>query len=495
MTGDLAVANNAALVLQNVGGIVGSLTAGGADFSDADTGLMLDGGKLTVTGSFLGGANSSTPNGYQIDDGGELDVKGALTAHSSRFELSKGGQLKAESTVGGGGSRYTIDGDASVFTAAALFTSDGDTIAATNGGVVALQDLQEGAGGVSLSADNTSSVEIGWSGGKATTPAGAPSPSTRTRRALQNGARSQRIRRSTTRGRSTVADGETLSIAGALSGGGSIEVRPDATLALNGELSLAGTIKLDAGATLTVDSASPASATTIAFTQDGWTSTSGAERVSLLSGDFDLSGDFAPLITGVEPTNVIDSRVSVLTKATSDSGVLTITHSDDRVETLHVALAQGYVDSTFAALLHPHRPEEPDRLSRTANDMVRPSSSSQSEALCLVRASGGAVEHPNVELEDGDDEPAEPMRPRSRVTSAAVPDAEANDDVTIPAAPDQGAYAIVGDEQALTFRTLSLQGETLLDGTFYHGGDPGDLSRSQAMQRSFCRTSGGSSGR
>ena len=270
---DLTVTNHS-LVLQT-----GSYANVDAAVSARGAGLTLDGGTITAM-SFDGGYNSSIPDQYVISNRGELSVSGSLTAYQAGFEVSGKGTLSAGTVNaaappgGSGNSRFSID--SGQFSVSGKVTSWGDSIAASQGGQIEFGDLQTGAGsqgGVSLSADNTSSVEIGWSGGKATTPAGAI---TIDKNASVTEWGSFSAPTIDDEGTITVADGETLSITGALSGGGSIEVRPDATLALNGELSLAGTIKLDAGATLTVDSASPASATTIAFTQDGWTSTSGA---------------------------------------------------------------------------------------------------------------------------------------------------------------------------------------------------------------------------
>ena len=80
--------------------------------------------------------------------------------------------------------------------------------------------------------------------------------------------------------------------------------------------------------------------------------------------------------------------------------------------------------------------------------MVGPSSSSQSEAYVWSGPPAGQWS----QTSNWKTVTTNPLNPAVPVTSAAVRTPGANDDVTIPAAPDQGAYAIVGDEQALTFK-------------------------------------------
>ena len=147
----------------------------------------------------------------------------------------------------------------------------------------------------------------------------------------------------------TVADGETLSITGALSGGGSIEVRPDATLALNGELSLAGTIKLDAGATLTVDSASPAlSQTNIVYASPG-----GILEVD--RSDFDSSGAFAAQVSGFNASDILDYDHGQVSSVTFNAGthVLQLATDSGTVDLTNFTLSPGLTDPTFSAVYIP----------------------------------------------------------------------------------------------------------------------------------------------
>ena len=440
--------NSGSLVLQTGS----TVNATAVDASGA--GLGLDGGVMNAQ-SFVGGFNTGTPDPYAISNSGAFYVSN-LNVSEAAFGISSLGKLVVSGDVDPpaspanpvGHSDFTVDGG--TFSVAGTLSTWGDTINASGGGAVEIHNLQEGTtgGGVTLSADATSSIEIGWSPG-ATTPQGAITIDFwRFDHGGRLVLRAVHRRRRGADGRG----GREFSLNGALSGNGGITVGAGASFSLDGQLSLGGTITLDAGATLTIVGAAPASPQTkIAFSPGLWTPGSSGEAVILDSSDF-AGGTFAPSITGVDPTEVIDYARQAVTGAAYSAGVLTLYDGPGSVVgTLNVGLATNDSNPTFAAIYVP--------------------TSEKSQIVYLGGAPAPQVNEDSLSANfvwngpyAGDWDTTSNWDVTSNgVSTPATASPGALDSVTIGAAPNGGAYAIVGNGAA---ESLTLEGATLLDGAF-----------------------------
>jgi len=298
-TGSLAA--NASLAL----GEGDALAVSGAASIEAVT---LDGGSLEVGGTL-------SANGYvsiAIDNGGVLTA-GSLSTSDVSYLVGSGGNLSIQGNISDANSG-SFDVQGADFEVGGTFTSNNSYIGSYSGGVVQLAGLTAGSsyGSVGLSVDGASSIEIGSSGGAAV-------------------------------GAITVDSGVITTEDGSFSAPsivdeGTIAVVAGQSLSLQGALSGVGQIQIGAGSSLQVtDAASFASSNTIAF--------AGAGTLTLDPTDLNGSGAFAPVIAGFNPEGVIDYQGTV-TSAFYSNGVLTLL--DGAVPVGELSLTGNFTGETFS---------------------------------------------------------------------------------------------------------------------------------------------------
>jgi VCBS repeat-containing protein len=304
ITGNARLASYSSLTLGGTLTVSGNLVAG--DYYSNATSINIGGGTLTVDGSLSIGFNDNLTL-----DGGMLTA-GSLRSgyYFASYSITDGATalIKGDVTDPYYGSSYRVSD--STFTVQGTFTSVQDSIGADHGGYVQLAGL---SGNVELSADGTSSIEVGTAGGPAT-------------------------------GSITIDPGVTATVSGTLTASdiidnGTIVVQAGSPLLLNGALDGHGQIQLASSASLTVTTVAATAADTIAYT-----GTSGA--LIIAAGAIDASHDFTPAIGGFNGSDVIDYQGTVTT-ASYDNGTLSL--FDGTTLVANLILNGNYSGETFSA--------------------------------------------------------------------------------------------------------------------------------------------------
>ncbi len=303
-----------------------TLSVSGNVSTDSGATLNLSGGALTVGGNF-----SYSYNGSANINGGTLSIAGNLTTYQTPFSVSGGGMLSVSGDITDSYyySNYTING--STFTVGGTLTSRETTISATNTGHVQLANLAEGAIGnsfsVSLTADSTSSIEIGAAGGAAAGTVTIDAGITVAEDGYFNAS-------------SIVVNGTLSTAPPQLTGTGVYSAFLSiATTGSGPGLTGSGQVQIGKNGTVTIGRVDPGSANTVAFT-----GTSGILNISAAS--LDTSEAFIPTISGFGSSDAIDYAGTV-TAATYASGTLTLTNGSTTVATLN--LSGDYSGDSFVA--------------------------------------------------------------------------------------------------------------------------------------------------
>ncbi len=290
------------------------LTLAGVELAgDFSTGALTDAGSLViesgadliVSGGLINAGPGLSGDSYTVDSGAMFVIGGGVS-------VATDSEIAATYTVSGG-SLFV----AGTLTASSYFEND---VYATSGGVVQLGGVSATEGGVELSADATSSIEIGAAGG-----------------ALA--------------GSVTLDAGVTTNISGKLFAPSLIingTLIDNAALGLwatsqgNG-LSGSGQIQIDAGAELNVSTTvSSTSVPTIDFAGAGGS-------LSLSTTSLSTSGEFLPTIIGFNSTDTINWGGSTLiTNANYANGVLSLL--DGLTVVAELKLSGNYVGKTFSVL-------------------------------------------------------------------------------------------------------------------------------------------------
>ena len=250
--------------------------------------LNLQGGALTVDGNLAFGFDVY-PNVNSIT-GGTLTA-GSLTTDDSGTSISGGANVLITGNVtdSGAGSSYQVSD--STFTVDGTFTSSNNLIGATSGSYVQLAGLAFGTSGISLSADSTSSIEIGTAGDAAA-------------------------------GSITIDPGVTVTEAGTFTApsiidNGTLDLVANNKLTLSGVLSGSGQLNFGSNAVLTLSAVSNVS---------------------------------APTIGGFNASDAIDYNGTV-TSASYNNGVLTL--YDNTTPVANLTLSGDYTGDTFYTLALP----------------------------------------------------------------------------------------------------------------------------------------------
>ena len=269
-TGNLLVNDGGSLEVDNALTVTGTAAWGQSEVVSS-TQLTVDGGTLTVDGSLFINSDYSdytlnsgavTVEGFELGvfgsednftiNGGTLTTASLLAYYHNTFNVNYGGTLAVTGDVNNTNvdDYYHIEGG--TFTVQGTFTSSDSAIQAEGGGQVQLAGLAIGSdlettNGVTLIADESSSIEIGTAGGAAA-------------------------------GSITVDSGVTTTVTGSFAAvnivdNGTIDVVAGGILTLNGSLGGSGAINIGSGASLVVENdggqAAAAPAPTITFEGTG----------------------------------------------------------------------------------------------------------------------------------------------------------------------------------------------------------------------------------
>ena len=317
--GGLSVAQNASAVLY----AGSSLAVSGNATFDTEADVVLNGGTMSATGTVYGGFWDYSYSGViVIENGGSLTA-GALVGSSSYYSVSAGGALTVKgnvSTVSGGygGSAYYVSGGS--FTVKGTFVSTNDGVYASNGAKVQFASLQEDVNGigVALSADATSSIEIGATGGAAAGTITIDAGKTVTE------AGSFTAPTIVDKGTLKVGADQSLTDNGTLEVDGSVVIGAGATLYQLGALTGSGKVTIGAGSRLEVSSdATGSGSVQIAFSGAGG-------RLALDASDLNASNAFVPAISGFGSTDVIDFTDSGATITGAHYAAASSTSTPDR---------------------------------------------------------------------------------------------------------------------------------------------------------------------
>ncbi|MGD0864719.1 MAG: hypothetical protein ABSA49_04085 [Rhizomicrobium sp.] len=297
--GGLTLAPNASAVLETASSlsVSGNATFGGG----AD--VMLNGGTMSVTGTFYGSEVVYGPNA--IENGGSLTVGALVDSFFTEFSIAAGSTLTVKGNVsdagGNSNSVFGVSGAGAGFTVKGTFVSTDDTVTASNGGQVQLAELTQDANGngVTLNvADASSSIEIGKTGGVAA-------------------------------GTLTIDDGVSVTETGSFTAptivdNGTLTVASNESLTLTGAIAGSGTLSIAAGSTLSLDSGSVAATDMFAFVGSGGTLSLAtplgfaASKISdFASGDaVDLAGSWSLVKFSENPSGT--AATLTLTNGTND---------------------------------------------------------------------------------------------------------------------------------------------------------------------------------
>ena len=348
-----------------------------------------------------------------------------------------------DGTAGSGASSFTINGGA--FTVGGTFVSTSDSVYAENGGKVQLTSLTEDShgNGVTLDVDDaTSSIEIGTTGGVAAGTITIDKGTTVT----ETGSFYASSGTIVDKGVLNVGAGQSLTVEGTLEVDGSATIQANATLTQYGALTGAGTVTIDGGAKLSLTSDSSGTAVTIAF------SGAGAELAINSYNDLNASNVFVPTITGFGAADVIDfyDPYATITGAQYAAGQLNLYAGATIVATLN--LSGSYTNAFSVLPVNGGSTYQIDYLGGGTN--TAPAGTTSADSYQWVGPVAGFW---NAKANWDD------------VTAVQDPAAVApgkNDLVTIGAAAGGAAQVVVGNGNAYS---LTLDGETLLDGVFKIG--------------------------
>ena len=319
------------------------------------------------------------------------------------------------------GSSLTVTGAGS-FTVDGTLTTQNGSINASDSSRVEINALNGTSGGLTLTSDGTSTIEIGG----------------------QNVG---------TAGSITIDSGVSFTESGTFSApviadNGTITVAPSTSLKLYGNsssrgLTGTGTINIDKGSSLTLNGVDPGTSDTVTidFAQTGG-------QLWLASDDFDALGNFKPAITGFGATDVIEYQ-GTATSATYASGYLSLYNGANLVAKFNIG--SGYAGDTFSTVAISGGYTQVD-LAGTPN--AAPAGTASADTYQWVGPVAGFW---NAKA-NWDDVTA------GQDPATAAPGA--NDLVTIGAAANGAAQVVIGNGNAYS---LSLGGETLLEGQFNVG--------------------------
>ena len=303
------------------------------------TGLTLDGATMSASGTFYAGWTYGASGQYLVENGGTLSV-GALVGggyYATQYVLSSGGTLTVTGNVSDSSGNSSFSLDDSAFTVGGTFVSSGDQVYATSSSHVQLAALQEDVGGrgVSLSADSTSSIEIGTAGGAVAGTITIDSGVTVTE---SYGWSAPEI---VDKGTMKVGPNQSLSLSGALEVDGGVEVGADAILSQGGGITGSGTVTIDAGATFAISSDASGSNLPIVFNGSGGV-------LQLDPTDLNASNAFAPTIVGFISGETIGftDYSTAITSASDSGGSLNLFSGATEVASLD--LAGNYSADSFS---------------------------------------------------------------------------------------------------------------------------------------------------
>jgi fibronectin-binding autotransporter adhesin len=417
--GGLTLAPNASAVLETASSlsVSGNATFGGG----AD--VMLNGGTMSVTGTFYGSEVYDEPN--TIENGGSLTVGALVDSFFTEFSIAAGSTLTVKGNMsdasGGGDSIFGVSGAGAGFTVKGTFVSTDDSVTASNGGQVQIAELTQDANGNGINLtvqDASSSIEIGTKGGVAA-------------------------------GTLTIDAGISVTEAGNFSAptivvNGTLDVANGEELSLSGTgrgLTGSGSVQIGSGSSLSVSGVDPGSSDKVQIDFAG----SGGD-LSITSGDLNSLDNFVPMIGGFGATDVIDFSGSVITSATYASGVLSL--YDGTTLTASLDIGAGYTNQ-FSVLSLNNGPFQIDYLGGGTNGA--PTGTTTADSYQWI----GPVA--------GDWNNTANWADTTAAQSPASVAPGANDSVTIAAAANGAAQVLVGNGSAYG---LTLEGETLLDGVF-----------------------------
>jgi hypothetical protein len=212
--------------------------------------VTLNGGTMSVTGTFYGSEDYYSGGLNTIQNGSSLTVGALVDSLVTNFSIAAGSALTVKGNVsdasGGGYSNFSISGAG--FTVKGSFVSTGDSVTASDGGQVQIAALTQDANGDGIYltvADASSSIEIGTKGGAAP-------------------------------GTLTIDTGVSVTESGSFSAptivdNGTLTATSNESLTLYGAIAGSGTLSIAAGSTLSLDSGSVAATDMFAFVGSGGT--------------------------------------------------------------------------------------------------------------------------------------------------------------------------------------------------------------------------------
>ncbi len=410
---------------------------------------------MTLTGAIT----NANGNPFLIENGGTLTAA-TLSDYSSNYTVDAGSSLNVNSVADGAGdtagSNFYVFGGA--FTVTTTFTSTDDSINAADGGTVQIASLviNPYGEGVTLSADATSSIELGDAGGAA---AGAITIDAGTTVAVHGIFSTPTI---VDAGTLNVETAQSLTVNGAFEDEGGLSLGTGAVMSIDGVLELsnnvtvgfggklaissgitgAGVVTIDANAIVSISGAPPSSGgVTLAFAGAG-------AELALTYADLNASNVFQPTITGFGAAEVIDFKPDsgVINAVSYSTGVLSLLDGGAIVATLNLT---GTYTNTFSVLPISEGYYQIDYLGGGTNSA--PSGTTTADYYTWVGPVAGFWNATS----NWDD-----------TSTGSTPAANApgqKDLVTINKAEGGAAQVIVGNGNAYS---LTLDGETLLDGTF-----------------------------
>ena len=323
--GGLTVAQGASAVLY----AGSSLAVSGNATFDTEATLTLNGGTMSVAGTFYGGYVYS---GYNVIENGGSLTAGALAGSGSLYSVSAGGALTVKGNVAIiSGSAYYVSG--STFTVKGTFVSSTTSSTRRTARRSSSRRCEKNVNGISvtLSADATSSIEIGATGGTAAGTITIDAGKTVTE------AGSFYAPTIVDKGALKVGAGQSLYDYGTLEVDGSVVIGAGAKLAQAGALTGSGKVTIGAGSSLGVSSDLNGSAVQIAFSGAGGT-------LGLDTSDLNASNVFAPTVADTGSSDVIDftDYGATITGAHYASGELDLYAGSTVVATLNIG--SGFKD-------------------------------------------------------------------------------------------------------------------------------------------------------
>ena len=442
---DLAYAYPASistLTLQGAATLGGAWTITTLDDSKS-TSLTLGAGSFTVTNAppklqslIIAGpqtlVGTFTTGGLTVLGGATLTLNqgDSLTADTATFQSSGNVNLNAGTlTVRGDasfGSSLTLSGAGTFAVGGTLSTLNG-SISASNSSRAEIANLDGTSGGLTLTSDATSAIEIGGqnvgAAGSITIDAGV-----------------------------SFTESGTFT-APIIADNGSITVAPDTSLSLSssGSRGLTGTgsINIEGGSSLTLNGVDTGASDSVKISFD-----KPGGQLWLTSNDFDALGNFVPEITGFGPTDAIEYG-GVVTSASYSGNYLSLYNGASLVAQLNIGHGPGSGYSTAAGAfsvvpVQGGYSTQIDYVGGGTNPAPGGTTTGPGHSFVWT----GAVAGNWNDIGSWSDT-------TSGLAASYAPGA--SDIVTVNAAANQAAQVLVGDGDAYG---LTLKGETLLVGTF-----------------------------